>query len=187
MTDEPSREPEASPGDQAVARRKLAAATPQDTKGRSGCLAWGAVLGVLFGIMFALYGLGPILRHYYGEDEVAAGEEWADGDRRLRLTSVAVGPDTDPGTAEDVVSATVSKAGFEPGEPAPGRFRLEVEGIEDWILPLAQLPGAHPSGDVIELRFPLPDGLDALAVRPVAVHLEDPLVRFAVGDVQRSP
>ncbi|MEO6398546.1 MAG: hypothetical protein ABIP13_08770, partial [Tepidiformaceae bacterium] len=51
----------------ASARRRLESAPDPETKGRKGCLIWGAVLGIVVGATFAFYALPPILRHFYGE------------------------------------------------------------------------------------------------------------------------
>ena len=79
---------------------------------------------------------------------------------------------------------TVTSEGFAENEPRPGRFRLEVDGVESWVSPLPQLPVSEPPDPVATktvLRFAIPDGLDARAVNPVALHLEDPRVRFALA------
>lgn len=159
-------------------RRKLAAATPQDTKGRSGCIITGAVFGIIFGLTFAFYGLPPILRHYYGEKHVAAGEAWVSGERRLEVADVHIGPDTADGSTKQVVFVTVERSGFDEGEPRPGRFRLEVDGVENWLSPIAQTPAESTNAAAVMLRFDLPAGLDAAGVRPEALHLDDPRVRF---------
>lgn len=186
MTERPAVEPGQGDTPAPVVRRRLQSGTPEDKKGRGGCLATGAILGVIIGIMFALYGLGPILRHFYGEEEVAAGQAWVDGEQRLQVTNVRVGPDAEGGTGEPVIFVTVAREGFIDDEPRPGRFRLEVERIEDWLLPLAQLPVSDTSTGDILLRFDVPEGLDPSTVNPVAVHLEDPLVRFEIGEVDRE-
>ena len=49
------------------ARRRIAHKSDKPPEHRTGCLVWGAVLGVVVGGMFAAYGLKPILRHYYGQ------------------------------------------------------------------------------------------------------------------------
>lgn len=190
MTDEP---PAAAPGQgdnpPTVARRRLQSANAQDTKGRGGCLATGALLGIIIGVMFALYGLGPILRYFYGEEKIEAGQAYIDGDRRLQVTGTRIGPDSaDGGLNVPVIFVTVERAGFPANEPRPARFRLEVDGVEAWILPLPQIASAElpdPAATVILLRYSIPSGLDPSTVTPVALHLEDPLVRFALGDIDR--
>lgn len=185
MTERPAAESGQGDAPAPVVRRRLQTGNPEDKKGRGGCLATGAILGVIFGIMFALYGLGPILRHFYGEDKIDAGQAWVDGEQRLQVTGVRVGPDAEGGSGKPVIFVTVEREGFAEDEPRPGRFRLEVARIEDWILPLAQLPGGGGTAEIL-LRFPVPEGLDPSTVNPVAVHLEDPLVRFEIGEVERE-
>jgi len=189
MAERPTADPGPGETPAPVVRRQLQSARQQETKGRGGCLATGAILGILFGVMFALYGLGPILRHFYGEQKVQAGQAYVDGERRLEVAATRVGLDSAAGgTNVPVVFVTVAVDGFPENEPRPGRFRLEMDGVEEWVTPLPQLPSAEqpgPAAAAIELRFSVPSGLDPSTVTPVALHLEDPRVRFALDEIDR--
>src|SRR5262245_854065 len=88
----PAEGPEAPPGGvEPAVRRRLQSGENPDTKGRSGCLITGAVLGIIFGLTFAFYGLPPILRHYYGEKHVAAGQAYTSGGRSINVVTSASG------------------------------------------------------------------------------------------------
>ena len=178
MTEEtPGGGPEAQP-----VRRRLQSAGDADTKGRNGCLVTGAILGIIFGLTFAFYGLPPILRHYYGEEKVATGEAFVDGQRSISVASIAA---QSPGFGEDLEAfiIEVRTTGFPVDEPRAGRFRLEIEGMEGWLAPAAG--SGPPTGDfglaegerAIILRFVVPSTNPAVA-KPVALHLEDPRVKF---------
>ncbi len=188
------------PGDDRP-KRVLLQDPKEDTKGRGGCLALGGVLGVLFGIMFALYALPPILRHYYGEENVDVGEVYEDEGRTIRVTGVLVGLDPltigpniagAAGTAdEDVVTVVVRTTGWPTDEPREGRYRLEIEGIEDWVNPLPPITGEMTSDpplaageQEVHLRFAIPPGLTAETVKPAELHLEDPLVKFVLPEAR---
>ena len=86
MSERPAAEPGQGDAPAPAVRRRLQSANPQDTKGRGGCLVTGAILGIIFGLTFAFYGLPPILRHYYGEEKIEAGQAYVDGERRLQVT-----------------------------------------------------------------------------------------------------
>lgn len=179
-------------------RRVLLKSEDESTKGRGGCLALGAVLGVIFGIMFALYGLPPILKHYYGEKNVAVGAAYESEGRTIRVLGVTAGFDpltvgTEPaGTpAKDVIVVTVRTTGWAENEPRQGRYRLEVEGVHDWLNPLPAIdaevqrdPPLAAGEQEVWLRFAMPEGISAESVRPVELHLEEPRVKFQLPEAK---
>lgn len=153
-------------------------------KGRGGCLAMGAVLGIIFGIMVGLYALPPILKSIYGEKVVAVGEVYETEGRTIRVTEVTAGRDPLEEATGDVITVVVRTTGWPTNEPRPGRYRLEVETVDDWVNPLGQPANAPPPADLapgeqeVILRFPIPAGLTVETVRAPDLHLEDPLVKF---------
>ena len=170
------------------ARRRLEAPENPDTKGRKGCLTWGAVLGIVVGATFAFYGLPPILRHYYGETHIAA-DEFYKGDakliRVLRVETVRTDPpDGSPKALPPSYYVTVSLVTAKTWAPKAGDFSLELAGVDDWVEGVAY-KGADADGTIpltlggveseITLRFPRP--VEASA-EPVYLHLASPRVRF---------
>ncbi|MDZ7729273.1 MAG: hypothetical protein U5Q44_14395 [Dehalococcoidia bacterium] len=139
-----------------------------------GCMAWGAVLGILVGVMFALYGLPPILRAIYGPETVAAGETYQGDAKSLTVTGVAQAG----GEYRVELQARTNRTWDLTGET----WQLEVEGQDEWIPALAADPDqAETSFDfelgeerMLLLRFPVPDG----GGEPQVLHLDDPRVRF---------
>lgn len=179
-------------------RRVLLKTEDESTKGRGGCLALGGVLGVIFGIMFALYGLPPILKHYYGEKNVAVGAVYEKDGRTLQVVSVTagfdpltVGTETAGSAAKAVIVVTVRSTGWPENEPRQGRYRLEVADVHDWLNPLPaieaevqRVPPLAAGEQEVWLRFAMPEGLSAQSVRPVELHLEEPRVKFQLPAVK---
>jgi hypothetical protein len=56
-------------------RRRVEEPGP-DTTGRTGCIAVGAVLGIVAGALFTFFGLPPILHHFLGETHIGVGETY---------------------------------------------------------------------------------------------------------------
>lgn len=163
-----------TPGSPAPARRRLEEPVKPGTEGRSGCLAWGAVLGVLVGIMVGLYALPPILKSIYGVEQVAAGETFEDGGRTLRVLRITTIEREPAGGVEVVLAVEAGEAWTSPA----GDWSLELEDGER-----LDLVGAPPDGFVAEagsptefaLTFARLPGLDA---EPRYLHLSSPRVRF---------
>jgi len=137
-------------------------------------MAWGAVLGVIFGIMVGLYALPPILKSIYGVDQVALGETWEDGGRTMRVLSV---------TQVDRAPAGATAVQIEVGVAE----RWQIDG-EDFELELADgervdLVDVPEGGFVFEpgsptgttLTFARLPGQEAEAAY---LHLSSPRVRF---------
>lgn len=157
-------------------RRRRLETPGEDTGNRAGCLFLGATLGIIVGIMFALYGLPPILRAIYGEEDVAADEAYEGDGRLIRVLRVEREPDPE----RFVVSLDVTNN--KTWDLAPEDFQLEITTEEDWIPALP--PGDDPDTSLdftlgqqrtLVLVFEAPTRVDA---RPVALHLADPRVRF---------
>lgn len=155
---------------------------PDDHGNRTGCLFLGAVLGIIVGIMFALYGLPPILRAIYGEESVAAGETY---DKDARVIAVQSVERTD-GTFVVTMAATTNKT----WDLQPQGVKLEITTQDEWLelLPLDPL-APETSLDfelgqprALVLRFAAPPRADAV---PVAVHFADPRVRFELEGLEQ--
>ena len=170
----------------APVRRRLEQPSEEKAR-RSGCLVWGAVLGVLGGLMLGIYALPPILKHFYGETTVAADEFYREDGKAIRLIEVRRGNGEDSGFT-----------GFQPREDYYARvlvvveevwtadrtdFSLEFEGLENWDIaePGDELrfePGAETE---VELHFvvEIPEDTEGFAAE--ALHLSDPPVKFEVA------
>lgn len=165
-----------------TARRRLD--QPEETGNRAGCLFLGAVLGIIVGIMFALYGLPPILRSIYGEESVAMGATF-DGDGRV-IRVVDVTRSAEPARFLVTISAETAKS----WDLGPGDAKLEISTQDEWVEALPPDPAdPRTSFDFVLgqeremlLRFPAPTRVDA---EPVALHLAHPRVRFDLQEEAR--
>lgn len=173
-------------------RRRIEQPT-EDAAKRSGCLMWGAVLGVLVGIMVGVYALPPILRHYYGETKVAPDEFYRGDGKAIRVESL--GQASEPlgeaaaGTRREDFFVSIVVVSDAPWSPRATDFSLEFEGVEDWQQavdakvggePLATIPPATEAK--VQLHFVVelpPENFPTLKAE--ALHLSDPRVRFAVS------
>lgn len=137
-------------------------------------MAWGAVLGILVGVMFALYGLPPILRAIYGPETVAAGETYQGDAKSLTVTSL----EQTGGEYRVELQARTNRT----WEVTPETWQLEVEGRDEWVPALAPDSGQPETAFDFELgeertlllRFPVPED----GGEPQVLHLDDPRVRF---------
>lgn len=68
--------------------RKRIEQPSEETGKRNTVLVWGAVLGVLAGLMLGVYALPPILRHYYGETKVAADEFYSGEGKLMKVVNI---------------------------------------------------------------------------------------------------
>ena len=162
-----------SPG--APQRRRLA--TEEKRSLPIGCMAWGGVLGILVGIMVALYAMPPILRSIYGPERVDYQQTYEADAKRATVESV---------TREgDLFLVTLSFRTNKTFDPSAEDWRLEATTQEDWIEALPA-DGAISETSLefelgcertLQLRFPAPPSADA---EPVALHLAEPRVRFAL-------
>ena len=63
--------------------RRVVIEKPDEKQDRTGCLAVGAILGIVVGIMVGMYALPPILKDIYGESTVEANTTF-EGDGRSK-------------------------------------------------------------------------------------------------------
>ncbi len=174
--------------------RKRIEQPSEETGKRNTVLVWGAVLGVLAGLMLGVYALPPILRHYYGETKVAA-DEYYSGEGKL-MKVVNIGQASEPlgeaaaGMRREDYFVSISVVSKETWAPAPALFSVEFAGVHDWVQakeatvdgePLRSIaPGVETEVSlhfVVELpRETFPE------LKPKALHLSDPRVRFAIAE-----
>lgn len=146
-------------------------------------MAWGAVLGILVGVMFALYGLPPILRSIYGPTTVEHAETYEGDAKSIVVTGVTRDGDDYLVELQASTNSTWNIAASD--------WQLEVDGNDDWI-PAEEPSSSEPGTDLdfelgeertLLLRFS-PDG-DGEAGEARVLHLDDPRLRFelqAPGD-----
>jgi len=172
-------------------RRRIEQPT-EDQKKRSGCLIWGAVLGVLVGIMVGVYALPPILRHYYGETKVAADEFYRGAGKAIRVTQL--GQASEPlgeaaaGMGREDFFVTISVVSDADWSPAATDFSIELAELENWSQAISAEVGGTPLRSIparqethVDLHFIVEFPIDETpSVTPVALHLSDPRVRFAI-------
>lgn len=184
------------PGSAPRVRRRVSPAESPEAKGRSGCLITGAVLGIIVGATFAFYGLPPILRHFYGEQHVAAGQVF-EGDAKTVSVSY-VGFDPDPASSEVVAVQrvpgwfylTLDVTTNKTWRPKVSDFSVQFSGVGDWVeADRAHAVGSGGGLDPVDgqldfplgervalfLRFPRP--IEAGAT-PRYLHIAAPLLRF---------
>lgn len=169
-------------------RRRLESANAQETKGRSGCLITGAILGIIVGATFAFYGLPPILRHFYGEQHIAAGATYEGDGKEMRVQvlapmAIAVAGDREGWGAE--LTVTINKT----WEAKASDFSIEFEDGADWLeatsigidqASLASVTAPSLMFDVPKLAEPhkLQLVFPAHAGKPKYLHLANPRVRW---------
>lgn len=173
--------------------RRVVLKTPSpDRQGRTGCIAAGAVVGVLVGLMVGLYALPPILKSIYGEKKVAAGEVFEGDGRIIAVEAVGIASEPlgepSPGMQRADVALRLRITNNKTWDATLADWTLEIAGIENWI-PAASAttdgqPGfAPPLGQTstVELRFVVerPAG-ETAPLRLEALHLANPRVRFAL-------
>lgn len=156
-------------------RRRLA--TEEKRSLPVGCMAWGGVLGILVGIMFALYAMPPILRSIYGPEEVAFEQTYSADAKQATVTDIV--------REGDLVLVTLDFRTNKTFDTTAEDWKLEVATQDDWLealppdpaLPDTSLDFELGRARTLVLRFPAPERTDA---EPVALHLADPRVRFAL-------
>ena len=140
-----------------------------------GCMAWGAALGIIVGIMVALYALPPILRSIYGEKTIAHGEVYEADGKRIEVVSAAR-----DGDQLVVLLRLRSNQAWATNEDD---WQLEVSTQDDWLPALEpdpKVPGTDFALELAEerilvLRFVAPERTDA---EPAELHLRSPRVGF---------
>ncbi len=140
-------------------------------------MAWGAVLGIIAGIMVAVYALPPILRSIYGEEELAYREAYDAEGRRIEVTAVE--------RIDGVFFVHLDVRTNQTWTMTEDDWQLEVTTQDDWLAALAPDPGVPETSFELSLaetrrlvlRFKAPNRVDA---EPVALHLSDPRLGFAL-------
>lgn len=171
-------------------RRRLESSNGADTKGRSGCLITGAILGIIVGATFAFYGLPPILRHFYGEQHIAAGATYEGDGKVIRVEAVV--PNASAGSTGDTgqgwgaqLDVTINKTWDAKAsdfsiEFAEGGDWLEATGIGLDQADFSTVTSASIMFDVRRLAEPhkLQLVFPARAGKPKYLHLANPRVRW---------
>lgn len=175
------------------ARRVLLEQPSPDRQGRTGCIAAGAVIGVLVGLMIGLYALPPILRSIYGEEKVAAGNAYEGDGRTIAVQAISIPSEPlgepSPGMVRTDVTVRLTITSSKTWDATLADWTLEVRGIENWLPAAAATtdgqPGFTPSlgrTSTVDLHFVVERPL-ARADSPLeleALHLANPRVRFAL-------
>ncbi len=166
MTEEPAR-----------VRRRVAQEEP-GTPPSIKRLYWygGAALGVLAGVLIALFVVPPIFDRYFGVADIELGHEYGGEGVRMGVTSAGAAAD-DPGRF-NIVLAIAENDGW---CPTASDFRLELVGR-------VSIGGAQLTPDPASCRGSGPLEAETLTVSfPAGVHsadelhilhIEDPKVRF---------
>jgi hypothetical protein len=170
-------------------RRRLEQPSAEKQK-RSGCITWGAVLGVLAGIMVGMYVLPPVLRHYYGEKTIHAGGTYHSGGKTVRVTSFGsptdVAAEPRPGNLLREFYASLAAYSDVAWAPTSADFTLEFEEIDRHQpaefpegFSFAGIPaGAGPTSIVLRFVVELPADDFPETLTPIVLHLKNPRVRF---------
>jgi len=134
----------------------------------------GGVLGIVAGILFAFFLMPPLLHHYFGETEVAAGSNYSGSGKTIGVVSVrAVG-----GEGYEVQLEVRTKDAW---TPAPDDFQLELSSQS------LRVTAEPPSASVADSSLALAPGVERTLVlrfpviqagQPKALHLSNPRVRF---------
>jgi hypothetical protein len=154
----------------ATARRRLEG-KPGDPVGK-GCLLWGGVLGVIVGLTFAFYGLGPILRHFYGEAHVGAGETYEGTNFTIGLLDSSSEDPPNPNLVRLQLAISGERSWVTED------FKLQHSGGKNWSAASSSETLPDPAGSAISLlmlSFEVPSG-----ARAEALHLGSPRVRFSL-------
>lgn len=157
-------------------RRRRLETPKQNTEGRTGCIITGAVLGIIFGATFAFYGLPPILRSIYGEENVAVGQAYEGDGKTIQVEYV----EAEPGQVSVGLTVLITKS----WPVNNSHFTLELSDRDDWVQarpPAADRPETglgFRTGQqrevVLVFDVNLGDG------RPEALHVSEPRIRFAL-------
>jgi hypothetical protein len=167
-----------------------------DSEGRTGCLITGALLGIIVGATFAFYGLPPILKHFYGEQHVAAGQAYAGDAKTIRVTSAALQTVKTPtGDSAPLFVVELTVATNKTWTLNASDVTLQFPGGGDWqkAESVASADGQRP-GPAVEF-LPADLGTETRlrvvfkpinAAGPTYLHIADPLVRFALEPASAS-
>lgn len=161
--------------------RRVVLEKPEDKQDRTGCLAVGAILGIVVGIMVGMYALPPILKSIYGEKEVAAGLAWEGDGRSFEVVSTEVLPASGD---THLVLVTLNIRSNKTWDATLDDWTLEVEHLDDWQQAASATSNGVPGFDVplardvlVVLAFDIePPESDEFVIE--ALHLANPRLRF---------
>jgi hypothetical protein len=150
----------------------------------------GGVLGVIVGVVVALFVVPPYINDLFGTSDVSLGDTYDREGRTMTVVGAERVPGDDgeeyPGFFEVTLEVTATRT----WEPTPSTFELEVStsgGRAEAAPPDPARPETSldfPLGEerVLVLRFPGSDRRDAVLEK---LHVSDPRVRFHLqpGDV----
>lgn len=162
-------------------RRPVQEDAPEGTAGRRGCLLAGALLGIVAGVLVALFVVPPLFDHYFGEATVKAGKVYDGDGKRISVDFVSRYEAGRDGKTPflGVQFRVRSEAAW---APDPGNFVLELEGgIKIGpVPPVEKIPVMWPQFAAgqerpFELLFELPTGA---RLEGATVRFRDPKVRF---------
>lgn len=164
-------------------RRRVNEPAP-DTSGRTGCIAVGAVFGIIAGALFTFFALPPILHHFFGEANIAAGATYEGDAKVIRVTDLSIGSPP-PGTevsAPRVAFVSLTVRTNKTWSPVPSDFRLELSN-GDRVKANNPARGVTDSAldfdlgveRTLTLMFDLPGKFEVV---PRYLHIGDPPVRF---------
>jgi len=141
-------------------------------------MAWGGVLGIIAGVMVALYALPPILRSFYGEEKIAYGAVYSADGRRIEVAAIE--------QELDLIILRLTVRSNQLWSTTEEDWQLEVSGIDDWLPALPPDPSVPETSFELELaaertlvlRFAAP-GIDVADA--AELHLANPRVAFALA------
>ena len=148
----------------------------EDTSGRTGCLVIGAVLGIIAGVLFVLFGVGPLLNFLFPTETIAAGDAYHNDKLTLRVDSIA--PAADDDSAYVIHLAVDAKSSWNLEE---SRFVVKfADGREVEANPAGPdgpLNRVPQGASTLSLTFPA-----GTAARPETLHLSEPPVKFELPE-----
>ncbi|MCC7365424.1 MAG: hypothetical protein IT303_13745 [Dehalococcoidia bacterium] len=136
---------------------------------RQGCLRWGAILGIVVGVLVAFLVVPPCMRWAFQPERVGPGETFDHEGLRAVVTSVVREGD-DWVVSLDVTVTKTWHAGLE-----DVHLELDdgstVEPVPGQAAPPRQVPFGEPG--TVALRFPAGSGAE-----PVELVIDDPQIEF---------
>ena len=159
--------------------RRVVIEKPDEKQDRTGCLAVGAILGIVVGIMVGMYALPPILKDIYGESTVEANTTFEGDGRSIRVVGWEI-LSTDPLDVRVTVDIRSNKT----WDVSLDDWTLEVEGIDDWQKATAATSNGDPGHNIPlarDVRLSLQFLVEHSGSEPPtfeALHLANPRLKF---------